>query len=69
MMMNTEERSMPVCNNHNKKKQYLCLNEKCTQPRIICAICAKEKHPKHKIGSIDKLIDPLNRLNQNSFHP
>jgi hypothetical protein len=36
--------------------------------RLLCKRCVHESHRKHKVGVIDKLIEPLNRLNMNSCY-
>lgn len=48
--------------------QYFCLDELCFNKRLFCNACAKMDHKKHRIGRIDRLIEPLSLLNINSFH-
>ena len=48
--------------------QYFCLESTCSNDRLLCRACIAASHRKHKVGIIDKLIEPLNRLNMNSFH-
>ncbi len=48
--------------------QYFCLDELCFNKRLFCHACAKIDHKKHRIGRIDRLIEPLSLLNINSFH-
>ena len=54
---------------HDKNPvQYFCLDELCFNKRLFCQACAKLDHKKHRIGRIDRLIEPLSLLNINSFH-
>ncbi len=54
---------------HEKNSiQYFCLDELCFNKRLFCHACAKLDHKKHRIGRIDRLIEPLSLLNINSFH-
>ncbi len=52
----------------NNLVQYFCLDELCFNKRLFCHACAKLDHKKHRIGRIDRLIEPLSLLNINSFH-
>lgn len=52
----------------NQQIQYICLEEGCQDNRQLCRECVSESHRKHKVGVIDKLISPMNRLNMNSYH-
>lgn len=53
---------------NNQQIQYICLEASCVLNRLLCRRCVNESHRKHKVGIIDKLIEPLNRLNMNSFY-
>lgn len=46
--------------------QYICLDDACALNRKCCRLCVMEKHRRHRVGSIDKLIAPLNCLSINS---
>jgi hypothetical protein len=46
--------------------KYICLEASCGLDRVLCEKCVHEGHRKHKVGIIDKLIEPLNRLGMNS---
>lgn len=62
---------MPSCNkqgHHSQRIQYLCLDDNCSTSRLLCRSCINESHRKHKVGVIDKVIEPLNRLNMNSCY-
>ena len=50
----------------NQRLKYLCLESSCGHHRVLCRKCVNEDHRKHKVGVIDKLIEPLNRLCMNS---
>lgn len=51
---------------NNQMIQYICLDSSCLKNRLLCKQCVEESHRKHRVGIIDKLIEPLNRLNMNS---
>lgn len=57
-----------VPTHEDKMVQYFCLDELCFNKRLFCQACAKLDHKKHRIGRIDRLIEPLSLLNINSFH-
>ena len=57
-----------VLSHDDKLVQYFCLDELCFNKRLFCQACAKLDHKKHRIGRIDRLIEPLSLLNINSFH-
>ena len=57
-----------VLSHEDKLVQYFCLDEHCFNKRLFCQACAKLDHKKHRIGRIDRLIEPLSLLNINSFH-
>ena len=50
----------------SQRLKYLCLESACDQHRVLCRKCVNEDHRKHKVGVIDKLIEPLNKLCMNS---
>jgi hypothetical protein len=71
--MSESEQSPGYCSRseeHNRQKiQYFCLEDSCELNRLLCKSCIGESHRRHKVGIIDKLITPLNRLGMNIHHP
>ena len=52
---------------HNSQRvRYICLEDSCMLNRMLCKQCVNEDHRRHKVGVIDKLVAPLNRLCMNS---
>jgi hypothetical protein len=69
--MSTLPASTPFCKvstHENIPIHYFCLDEFCHRKSLFCHMCAKIDHRKHKIGRIDRLVEPLALLNINCFH-